>query len=456
MLSLADLGFSIALPQSLYDPLAKKDEQRICSLMKFYEKVYAIICVAVIVIGLALLPFLPLIINMEEANEISHIYLIYILFILQSAASYLFIYKRTLFTADQKNHYISIIECIVSVVSTLVQIAILFFWKNYILYLVTSIVFIVAQNVYISAQCNKKYPFLKDMKSSPSLSKAETRDLTKKVYALFIYKVANAVESGTDNMIMTACVGLIITGLCSNYTLVITSLSGILLMAMAAATSSIGNLIVTESKERTYEVYQLLTFIGFWLYGVCAICLVVLLDPFIKIWLGEEYLITISAVIVLCLNFYITGVQNVNSNFRNAYGLFYEGRYRPVLMIIVNIGSSIILAKWIGVTGIFIGTLLSRVLTVGIFDPYIVYKYGLHANLREYYLYHCKYHVVALIIGSIIFLSFSQWRVSSFLMLVIKAIVVFLYVNIAFFIVFHKNRYFLEAIMRIKGIFGDK
>lgn len=452
MLSLADLGFGIALPQALYKPLADKNEKRICAILKFYSKVYKVIAVCVIAVGVALLPFLKWIIAAKDTTGIEHINIIYLLFILQSAASYLFIYKKTLFTADQKNYYVTVIESGISVVSTLIQIVILLVTRNYLLYLVVSIIAIVAQNLFISFKCDSYYPFLKNIRNAEKLDSAEIKVFSKKIYALFIYKAAIAVESGTDNMVMTAICGLIITGMCSNYTLVTSSLTSILMMVMSAATASIGNLIVTESKEKTFKVYSLLDFIGFWLYSVCGICLFVLVDPFIDMMFGSEYLLGMSTVIILCINFYICGAQNVNSNFRNAYGLFYEGRYRPILMIIVNLGSSIILAKYIGITGIFIGTLLSRLLTVGTFDPYIVFKHGLHFPLRKYYQAHGIYHVVTIITGAIMFLVFNNWITNSVIMWVIKAICVFILTNIMYIVVFFRNPNFVDAKKRVISI----
>lgn len=452
MLSLADLGFGIALPQALYKPLANKEEKRICSILSFYSKVYKVIALCVIAVGVVLLPFLNWILAAKDTSGIEHINAIYLLFILQSAASYLFIYKRTLFTADQKNYYVTAIESVISVISTLIQIVVLLVTRNYLLYLIVSIIAIVAQNLFISFRCDSCYPFLKNIKNAEKLDATEKKVFSKKIYALFIYKAAIAVETGTDNMVMTAICGLIVTGLCSNYTLVTSSLTSILMMVMSAATASIGNVIVTENKEKTFEVYSLLDFIGFWLYSVCGICLLVLVDPFIEIMFGSEYLLELSTVIILCINFYICGTQNVNSNFRNAYGLFYEGRYRPVLMILVNLGSSIILAKYIGITGIFIGTLLSRLLTVGTFDPYIVFKYGLHAPLKQYYQSHGLYHVVTIITGAIMFLIFKNWIANCVFMWVLKAVCVFVLTNIFFIIIFFRNPNFNDARNRVISI----
>ena len=452
ILSLADLGFGIALPQALYKPLADKDEKRICAILRFYSKVYKVIALCVIVVGVALLPFLKWIIAAKDTSGIEHINVIYLLFILQSAASYLFIYKKTLFTADQKNYYATVIESVISVISTLIQIVVLLITRNYLLYLVVSIIAIVAQNLFISFKCDSYYPFLKNIKNAEKLDSTEKKVFSKKIYALFIYKAAIAVESGTDNMVMTAICGLIITGLCSNYTLITSSLTSILMMVMSAATASIGNVIVTESKEKTLKVYSLLDFIGFWLYSVSGVCLLVLVDPFIEMMFGSEYLLGFSTVIILCINFYICGTQNVNSNFRNAYGLFYEGRYRPILMIIINLSSSMILAKYIGITGIFIGTLLSRLLTVGTFDPYIVFKYGLQSPLKQYYQSHGIYHVVTITSGAIMFFVFRNWITDGVFMWVLKAICVFVLTNILYIIIFFRNDNFKDAKNRVISI----
>ncbi len=453
ILSLADLGFGVALPQALYKPLAKKDEKRVCTILNFYSKVYVVIAIVVIAVGIILLLFLRWIIVDKDTIGIEHIDTIYILFILQSAVSYLFIYKKTLFAADQKDYCITLIESVTSIVSTLCQIAVLLLTHNYLLYLIISIIAIVSQNIFISKKCDKYYPFLKGIKSADKLRTSEIKVLSKKIYALFIYKASIAVENGTDNLVMTAICGIIITGLCSNYTLIIKSVASILMRAMAAATASIGNVIATENKESTYKIYSWLDFIGFWVYSVCGICMVILINPFIKLVLGSEYLIGMSTVVILCTNFYICGTQSVNSNFRNAYGLFYEGRYRPVCMIIVNVVSSIILAKYIGITGIFIGTLLSRIFTVGTFDPFIVFKYGLEIPLVNYYKAHGIYHIITFIVGFVLFFIFEKWTTPSLVWWALKAMCLFISINIVYIILFFRHKAFIELRIKFSNLF---
>ena len=188
MLSLADLGIGIAIPYSLYKPLAKKDEHKINVLMNFYKKVYTIIGIAVLLIGLSLTPFLGLIIK-DIPKNVPHLSLIYILFVIHSASSYFFVYKKFLIDSDQKGYITSRIIFTFSTLLSIIQIILLVTTKNYILFLLSSIILVIIQNIYISSKANKLYPFIKnktDEKLEKDIDKTEKKD-------------AETVETQADN-----------------------------------------------------------------------------------------------------------------------------------------------------------------------------------------------------------------------------------------------------------------
>ena len=170
MLSLADLGIGIAIPYSLYKPLSEKNSEKIKTLMNFYKKIYNIIGIVVLLIGLLLTPFLPLII--KDMPNIQHIYLIYDLFVIHSASSYFFIYKKFLIDSDQKSYITSKITFIFSTGLSIIQIFILIFTHNFILFLLSSIIMVITQNIYISKKAEQLYPYLKE-KNIDELDKKE-------------------------------------------------------------------------------------------------------------------------------------------------------------------------------------------------------------------------------------------------------------------------------------------
>ena len=299
MLSLADLGIGTAIPYSLYKPLAEGDHHKVKVLMKFYSKVYNVIGVVVLLIGLGLIPFLPYLIKGGEG--VPDLNLIYALFVIHSASSYFFVYKRFLIDSDQKGYITARITFIFSFVLSLVQIGILYLWHNFILYLVSSIVFVILQNIYISHKATKLYPYIKE-KTDEKLEKEDVKEITKNVGSLFIYKVGSVVTNGTDNMIISKFLGLIPVGIYSNYVLVTKSLNNVVSQLFTAITSSIGNLVVTTNKKHSQNVFERLLFLNFWFYAFFSIALMILINPFIDLFFGSKFVLSETIVIVLVVD----------------------------------------------------------------------------------------------------------------------------------------------------------
>ena len=447
MLSLADLGIGIAIPYSLYKPLAKKDEHKINVLMNFYKKVYTIIGIAVLLIGLSLTPFLGLIIK-DIPKNVPHLSLIYILFVIHSASSYFFVYKKFLIDSDQKGYIIFTFSTLLSII----QIILLVTTKNYILFLLSSIILVIIQNIYISSKANKLYPFIKN-KTDEKLEKEDMEGIKKNVSSLFIYKVGTVIMNGTDNIIISKFIGLIIVGFYSNYVLIINSITTVLNQIFNAITSSIGNLVVTTNKKRSKEVYDNLNFANFWLYALFGVCIIVLINPFINIWIGKKYVMGFSIVFLLVLNFYVLGMQSVTNSFRNAYGLFWIAKYRPIIMVIINIVISVVLVQFIGIEGVLIGTLISRLLTTAWLDPYIVHKYGFEISPKSYYVDYLKYLVIFIAISIILNYFVSMVAINNIFILILIAILVVISVNVILVLLFFKTsefNYFYDKIKKIR------
>lgn len=451
MLSLADLGIGIAIPYSLYKPLAKKDEHKINVLMNFYKKVYTIIGIAVLLIGLSLTPFLGLIIK-DIPKNVPHLSLIYILFVIHSASSYFFVYKKFLIDSDQKGYITSRIIFTFSTLLSIIQIILLVTTKNYILFLLSSIILVIIQNIYISSKANKLYPFIKN-KTDEKLEKEDMEGIKKNVSSLFIYKVGTVIMNGTDNIIISKFIGLIIVGFYSNYVLIINSITTVLNQIFNAITSSIGNLVVTTNKKRSKEVYDNLNFANFWLYALFGVCIIVLINPFINIWIGKKYVMGFSIVFLLVLNFYVLGMQSVTNSFRNAYGLFWIAKYRPIIMVIINIVISVVLVQFIGIEGVLIGTLISRLLTTAWLDPYIVHKYGFEISPKSYYVDYLKYLVIFIAISIILNYFVSMIAINNIFILILIAILVVISVNVILVLLFFKTsefNYFYDKIKKIR------
>jgi hypothetical protein len=95
-------------------------------------------------------------------GTISKNYLIevFLLFVIETVESYLFAYKRSIITADQKNYLITIVTTVSSMILQVAQIIILIVTRDYVLYLVIRIFDRLIENIIIAKIADKKYPYI--------------------------------------------------------------------------------------------------------------------------------------------------------------------------------------------------------------------------------------------------------------------------------------------------------
>ena len=192
-----------------------------------------------------------------------------------------------------------------------------------------------------------------------------------------MHKIGNVVVNNTDNLLISSFVGIISAGIYSNYYLIIGSVRQVLEQAMLGVAASVGNLGVTEENEKIGRIFNSLFFIGYWLFGFAGVCLLELLNPFVKLAFGKKYLFPKEIVLILCINFFINGMRRAVLIFKESMGLFWNDRYKAIAEAVLNLVISILLVTHFGVAGVFAGTFCSTVLTSVWVEPYVIYKYRL-------------------------------------------------------------------------------
>lgn len=439
LLSFAELGIGQAIVFSLYKPIADKNEDKVCALMKLYEKTYRRLFFIVLSIGLILLPSLPYII--KDIDTIPNIRIIYVLYVINSAFSYLFSYRGTFITASQKNYIINIVHVISTILKTACQIAGLLISNNFFVYLGIQIAFDIFQNFFAYCYSSWKYPFL-TRRDVPPLPDNEYTQIKKNVGALIIYKIGTISLNSTDNIIISACVGITIVGLYSNYTLLTATVSGFLSTIFGNVTASIGNLNATETREKKIFIFNVLNLATFWFYSVCSICLFVCMTPFICAWLGTEYTLEFPVSLIIAINIYIGGMLYAPFNFRQTMGLFVQGKMRPIISAVINIFVSIWFAKIWGLTGVLWGTAVARLSTNVWFDPYLVFTDGLHTSPLPYFVDYIKKFFVFFVVGAICWGIARQIIFENIWGVLLKAIISFIVSNILIFALYRSSEEF--------------
>ncbi len=393
-LSLAELGVGTAITFSLYKPIANNDSRKIAVLMKVFRKAYMAIGTAILLIGFSLTPFLSFF--YKEVPKVDNLAIIYLLFVINSGISYFFSYKSIFIIANQKNYIVTNNTCFFKIVAAILQGVSLVLQHNYLVYLVIGIICTVISNIRISFVANRIYPVLK-AKTNDKLDITTKNEIISNIRALVYHRLGGIIVFSTDNLLLSKMFGVGVVGLYSNYSLIVSSIEGIINQAFSSIAASVGNLGSTEDNENKIRVYNNIFFINFWIYSFSSIALTCLIDPFIRLWVGNNYLMEMLCVIFIIINFYLKGMRQTNMTFNAAFGLVPYYKYMPIPECIINLVTSVLLAKILGTVGVFIGTTISTLSTCLWIEAKVLFNYGLKAKLKLFFLKYIKYAAITLL-----------------------------------------------------------
>lgn len=437
ILSFAELGIGTAIIFNMYKPIAENDYEKIKSLMQIYKKAYNLIGIIVFLLGLCVIPFMDLIIK-DAPNIKENLILIYLLYLFNTSVSYFFTYKKSIISAHQKQSVINNIDSIFYLVKSIIEIVFLILSKNYIIYISIEIISTIIENIILSIKANEMYPYLKEKKITP-LSKEERKNIFKNVKSLIVYKFGGIIMKGTDNILISALINVTTVGLCSNYSMIINAIKSIIISAFNGVIASVGNLNVVANANKKENIFYQMTFANYVIYSFCAIAFIVLLNPFIKIWIGEEYVLEISISISLAINFLIDGLRNPGYTYRTTLGLFQKGKSTPYIGAIANIIFSVLFCKIWGVVGIFVATSLSTLISYSWIDPYLIHKYEFKTPFTKYLKKYLIY-ITVFIFSIIVTLSISSFvDIDGIIGLILKALIVLIIPNVINLILFFRT-----------------
>lgn len=439
VLSLAELGFGSAMVYRMYTPVATKDYEKTAALLHFYKKIYAIIGVVIFVLGLCVIPFMDYII--KDKPDVPGLTLYYIIFLINTTISYWFAsYKASVLSADQKDYIKTNVQNATTILQSALQILLLLVFRKYLLYLLVQLGCNIFLNLYVAHLVDKRYPKIKEHPDA-RLSLEDREQIKKDAEALVLSRFGHVALNGTDNIIVSAVVGVLWVGRLSNYTLICDSVTSVLCQITAAITGSLGNFFATEKKSAGYALFRKVEFLNFWLYGFSFIALAVLLDPFVQLWAGGRFVLGLPVSIAIAINFFVAGYMNTLWVFRSTLGLFKQGKYRPIIVALVNIVLSIVLGKVWGVFGVLFATFLSRASINLWYDPIILHKYGFEVSCKPFFIRYLKRILLLAVVlvfmllvrNAVMPAEVTFWRFA--LVMVITAIVP----NIVFWAAYHRS-----------------
>ncbi len=451
MLSFAELGFGTAITYSMYKPLAEKNISKLRQLIRLYKRVYFVVGAVILALGLSLIPFMDLII--KNKPDIQGLTFYYLIFLLNTVFSYwFFAYRTAVFNADQRSSVISHYQSLFNIVKTILQILCLVLFRNYTLYLLIQIGCTIGQSICLSVKAGREYPIFRSG-DKDDLPAEEKRQIFKDTKALMLRKISFSVLYSSDTIIISSMIGVQWVGLLSNYVMIEDTITGILTRLNHAISASLGNYFAIENKDNSYKLFQRVEFLNYWLYSFCSVAMITLINPFIRLWIGQEFLLSFSIVTALTIRFFTAGYMNTMGTFRTTMGLFVHGQFVPVITSVANILLSVVMGKYLGVAGVLFATSLTRLCMDMWYTPMIIYKHGFKQDVSKFF-FDYLFRLLLLITVSIGMILISrailtEVTIQTFILLAALTIVL---PNAIFIIVLHKRAEFKELVLAGKKL----
>lgn len=454
VLNLAELGVGSAMTYSMYKPIAEDDYATICALMRLYRTYYRVIGLVIAVIGCILTPFIPRLISGEVPNNIN-IYVLYLLNLGATVLSYwLFAYKNSILQAHQRTDVVSKVTLVTSTIQYLLQLFVLWVFKNYYFYVVVMLVMQAITNVATAIVADKLYPKFNPVGKLP---KQEVFKINGRIRDLFTSKIGAIIVNSVDTIVISAFLGLTALAVYQNYYFILTSITGFITVVFSAVIAGIGNSLVVESKEKNYKDLNVFTFIICWISGFCSCCFLNLYQPFMELWVGEDLMLDFSVVICFVIFFYVYEVNQLLNTYKDAGGIWHEDRFRPLVTAIANLGMNLIMVQFWGLYGIILSTILSMLL-IGM--PWLFYNLFTtmfeKKNMSRYLIslaFYVSISIVASVISIVVcnFINFGLW-----VTLIVRFIICLVIPNVVFLIAYSRKSEFKLSMVLVNKILQGK
>lgn len=450
-LCLADIGLQNVLNFSLYSCIKKSDTGKILKNLKAFKRIYGFFALVIAGCGLIIIPLLPIIV--KSSIPLSEIYIYYLLYLANSIATYLWIYKTTLLYADQNQHIINISMLITKVCTYTFQIVAIYLWKSMYIYLIIQIVFTVLQNLVLSRITEKKYSFLGKLKGIEREPIEEEQK--NNIVATIKYRVSDVLLNNTDSIIISTLLGTLFAGYYANYYMLFQYVEGFVYTAGTGVIASVGNLAQEKDNASSYRNFKSLMLIYAVIAAVCAACFYNCTQVFIPIWIGREYNLPDSFLIMMIAVFYLNISMSTVRLYREAMGIFTRVSGMMFVAAIINITLSIVLGLKFGLIGIVIATFTAKSLTQYWYESRLLFQTKFNINIWVYHktqLVNLILSILSIVISSMICTMIGK----SLGCLIIRGVVSVTICLLVFFVYYRKSMEMSGIITRLRSLLRRK
>ena len=368
----------------MYKPIFEKNHKEINQIIAFVGSLYKKIGLLIIGVAIILSIFFPIIFEDSTIN-LGIIYYAFFTYLTGSLLGYFFNYHLFLLQADQKDYIVTKYFRSVNITKIILQAISVYFFQSFLIWISLELATGIISTILIRKKIKTEYPWL-DISMSQKKNIKEFHsypELLKKIKQISVHKLGTFIAGGTDNILIFYFINAQSVAFFGNYQLVILNIGVLVQKLFAGSKASVGNLVAENNQKSIHQVLWELMALRFFIGGLTVSCIIILIDPFITLWLGEKYILKPMVVLLFCSIFFIRQIVNPIESFKQAYGL-YGDTWAPITEGVINLVISIIFAQKYGLTGILLGTNISIFLIVAVWRPIYVYRSGFKRPISIY------------------------------------------------------------------------
>ena len=383
LMNLAELGLGAAISFALYKPLQENKKTDISDIISLFGFFYKKIGVFVFGAAIILSAFFPLIFRNSPVSY-GVVYSAFYTFLFSSLLSYFVNYTQILFVADQKNYLVAAYFQTANILKILLQMALTWKYGNPYIWIAIELSFGILYSLILRWKVRQVYPWLKTCTRNGAALKRQYPDILIRTKQVFIHKIKDFLLMQSDQIFVFAFVSLSMVAYYGNYTLITTRITGLFTTTMDSITAGIGNLIAEGNRPRILSVFWELMAFRYFLAGIIVFCSYHLINSFISLWLGSEYILENSIVVLLMIYVFIMITRGTVDMFNTAFGL-YADTWAAWTEVILNVGITVATAFYLGINGILLGKIISTALIIVLWKPYYLFSRGLQTSYLLYW-----------------------------------------------------------------------
>lgn len=450
-LMFVELGFGTILIYNLYKPLARKNDEELRKHLSVFKTIYACVCGIILLASLITLPFIYKVFNISYDDRLL-VYVIYVSYLIQVLVKYSLYYKNAVLNASQFKYVDNGITAFTDLLCFIFKVLAIKVFDNIYLFfifllLIPSLAYCIS-SLWVNNNYNVKnikYASFKEVKESGALGQCK-----KYIYATFYSLFFGSI----DNMLISAILSTDALAYTTNYNSLFVTAWQVIITINAALRGIMADYAnKKENVSDIKEVFDVVTCFNFFVTAMASVGFYCLIDDFIVVWIGKEYLIT-RDIMSVCLI-----IQMLNCLFEPVYSIFvingyiFKEKWPLIISALTNFILTIVFLHLFGLIGAYIATIIGYIIKFigkfyyvlgGIFKDYKV-------DILSRYLLYC------LIIGLEMyfinrFISLINLNASGILLFVYKLVILVLITGIINLIIVSFNKsmrnYFKHTILK--------